>query len=212
MPHHWCGRPPLRPREGRVRQRPWCGPRLTRHRWRILVTSLLIDWRGVRSCCRLVPTREVGPGIRGVLLLLLTRRLGRSGPRLPLRTCDFARLVVLLLPSPLPVGSRLPRFLPLLHRLCVKAVDLAFLRDRRPRGVALTACPLQNAVKSVSGSRKGKEVTQIDNGLKSRLTTEMYPGSGRILISQRSFASSGNSATAFLALRVAMPRGCGRTA
>jgi len=35
----------------------------------------------------------------------------------------------------------------------------------------------------------------------------MYPGSGCILISQRSFASSGNSATAFLALRAAMPRG-----
>ena len=50
-------------------------------------------------------------------------------------------------------------------------------------------------------------MTQIDNGLKSGLTTEMYPGSGRILISQRSFASSGNPATAFLALWAAMPRG-----
>jgi hypothetical protein len=87
----------------------------------------------------------------------------------------------------------------------VKAVDLAFLRDRRPRGVALMAHPLQNAVKSESGSRKGKGITQIDNGLKSRLTTEMYSGSGCILISQRSFASSGNSATAFLALRAVMP-------
>ena len=71
--------------------------------------------------------------------------------------------------------------------------------------MALAAHPLQNAVKSESG--KGKGITQINNGLKSRLTTDMYPGSGRILISQRSFASSGNSATAFLALRAVMPRG-----
>ena len=40
-----------------------------------------------------------------------------------------------------------------------------------------------------------------------RLTNERNPGSGRISISQRLFASFGNSATAFLALRAAMPRG-----
>ena len=53
----------------------------------------------------------------------------------------------------------------------------------------------------------GKEIAQIDNGSKSGLTTERNPGLGRILISQISFASSGNSATAFLALRAAMPQG-----
>ena len=53
----------------------------------------------------------------------------------------------------------------------------------------------------------GRGVAQIDNELKLELTTERYPISGRILISQRSFALSGNSATAFLALRAAMPRG-----
>jgi len=43
-------------------------------------------------------------------------------------------------------------------------------------------------------------VAQIDNELKLKLTTEMYPVSGRILISQRSSGLSGNSATALFAL------------
>jgi hypothetical protein len=138
--HRWRGRPSLRPREGRVHQQPRCGPRLTRRCWRILVASLLIDRRGIRACCRLVLTREVDLGIRGVLLLI--RGLRSSGPRLPLRTCDFARLVVLCFPLPLPFGSLLRCFFPLLYRLCVQAVDLTFLRDRGPRGVAPAAHPL----------------------------------------------------------------------
>ena len=39
--------------------------------------------------------------------------------------------------------------------------------------------------------------------MKLKLTTEMYPDSGRILISQRSSGLSGNSATALFALRAA---------
>ena len=49
----------------------------------------------------------------------------------------------------------------------------------------------------------GRGVAQIDNELKLKLTTERYPVSGRILISERSFGSSGNSATTFFALRAA---------
>ena len=44
-------------------------------------------------------------------------------------------------------------------------------------------------------------MAQIDNELKLKLTTEMYPDSGRILISQSSFGLSGNSVTALFALR-----------
>ena len=43
--------------------------------------------------------------------------------------------------------------------------------------------------------------------MKLELTTERYPVSGCILISQRSFGLSGNSATAFLAIRAATSRG-----
>ena len=46
-------------------------------------------------------------------------------------------------------------------------------------------------------------MAQIDNKLKLKLPIEMYPVSGRILISQRSSGLSGNSATAFFALRAA---------
>ena len=53
----------------------------------------------------------------------------------------------------------------------------------------------------------GKGVAQVDNELKPRLTTERYPTSGRILIFQRSLGLSGNSATAFLALREVTSRG-----
>ena len=38
----------------------------------------------------------------------------------------------------------------------------------------------------------------------SKLINEMYPGSGRILILQRSSGSWGNSATVYLALRAAV--------
>ena len=62
------------------------------------------------------------------------------------------------------------------------------------------AHPLRNATKN-QGVGRGEE--QIGNELKLELTTERYPVSGRILIYQRSFGSSGNSATAFLALRAA---------
>ena len=41
---------------------------------------------------------------------------------------------------------------------------------------------------------------EIDNKLKLKLTTEMYPASGRVLISQRSSGLSGNSATVLFAL------------
>ena len=47
----------------------------------------------------------------------------------------------------------------------------------------------------------------MDNKLKLKLTTEMYPVSGRILISQRSSGLSGNSATTLFALRAAMSWG-----
>ena len=53
----------------------------------------------------------------------------------------------------------------------------------------------------------GKEVAQVDNELKLELTTERYPASGRILIFQRSSGLSGNSATAFFALRAATSLG-----
>ena len=53
----------------------------------------------------------------------------------------------------------------------------------------------------------GRGVAQIDNELKLELTTERYPVSGRILISQRLFGLSGNSATAFFARRAATSRG-----
>ena len=49
----------------------------------------------------------------------------------------------------------------------------------------------------------GRKQQKIINELKLKLTTEMYPVSGRILISQRSFGLSGNSTTAFFALRAA---------
>src|SRR6185312_7075809 len=49
----------------------------------------------------------------------------------------------------------------------------------------------------------GRGVAQIGNELKLELSTERYPVSGRILISQRSFGLSGNSATAFFTLRAA---------
>ena len=65
---------------------------------------------------------------------------------------------------------------------------------------------LQDAIKSESGNRKGRGITRIDNGSKSRLTNGRNPGSGRILISQRLFALSGNSATTFLALQAVIPR------
>ena len=45
--------------------------------------------------------------------------------------------------------------------------------------------------------------------MKLELTTERYPVSGRIMISQRSSGLSGNSATAFFALRAATSRGSG---
>ena len=48
---------------------------------------------------------------------------------------------------------------------------------------------------------------EINNKLKLKLTTEMYPVSGRILISKRSSGLSGNSATALFALRAATSRG-----
>ena len=49
----------------------------------------------------------------------------------------------------------------------------------------------------------GKKQHEIGNKLKIKLTTEMYPASGRILISQRSSGLSRNSATALFALRAA---------
>ena len=49
----------------------------------------------------------------------------------------------------------------------------------------------------------GRGEAQIGNELKLELTTEWYRASGRILIFQRSSGLSGNSATAFLALRAA---------
>src|SRR6185312_3087350 len=77
------------------------------------------------------------------------------------------------------------------------------IRDLEGWHLRLTPCKAQ----SNQSQEVGKGIPQIDNGLKSRLTTERYPSSGCILISQRLFASSRNSATAFLALREAMPRG-----
>src|SRR6185295_19406137 len=102
------------------------------------------------ACRRLVVVREVDLGIRGALLLL--DGLGRSGPWLHLRVRNFACLIMLFLPLPLPGSGRLCRVLLLLRLLCVQAVDFAFLRDRRPRGVAPAAQPLRTATKSESGS------------------------------------------------------------
>ena len=53
----------------------------------------------------------------------------------------------------------------------------------------------------------GRGVAQIDNELKLELTTERYPVSGRILISQRLFGLSRNSATAFFALGAVTSQG-----
>jgi len=53
----------------------------------------------------------------------------------------------------------------------------------------------------------GKKQRKIDIELKTKLTTERYPSSGRILISQRSSGLSENSATALFTLRAAMSWG-----
>ena len=66
-----------------------------RRRWRILIASLLIDWRGVRTCCRLATTRKVGLGIRGVLLLVRGRGFPSARAILHALSC-FAFLFLFL--------------------------------------------------------------------------------------------------------------------
>src|SRR6185437_12433045 len=64
--------------------------------------------------------------------------------------------------------------------------------------------PLLNPCKVRPRWSQEKRATQRTPDSKSKLTREMYPGSGRILILQRSSGFWGKSATAYFALRAAV--------
>ena len=77
---------------------------------------------------------------------------------------------------------------------------------RRCSGTGGFEMPLLNPCKAHTRWSQDRGATQHTADSKSKLTREMYPGSGRILILQRSSGSLGKSATAYFALRAAVVR------
>src|SRR6185312_6150509 len=94
-----------------------------------------IERRGARARTFPFAPQSVVLGIQGLLLVLL-RRLGHGGLRLPLRASELARLVVPRLPLSLPLDLCLRRVLPPFHLLRVEAIDQALFRDWRLRDAA----------------------------------------------------------------------------
>ena len=75
---------------------------------------------------------------------------------------------------------------------------------RRCSGTGGFEMPLLNPCKARPRWSQEKRATQCTPDSKSKLTGEMYPGLGRILILQRSLGFWGKSATAYFALRAAL--------